>query len=503
MRPRDCWRQFFKLFFIIEEDKVRLRGDLPVEPENWRFPRDAPYGGHNWRDVGVTSHVIIELARRLDRPVRVIHNDRCIKDFVPNKYLEWAERKHQDHTCLVWNVWGDHAFFYQTTMGMTAMNMRVVEPETVPTVRLQVHPDDMTERRAFADMEPWSPAAFDQAWQDKTPTVFYIQGELYDVAEHLLNAHITFRPAMMSSNRARSFRVPLDCKQRILITSVPKDAHKIAEICHRFTEGTHYQLTYCGEEMPTVVRRMLDEFLVYRRRHIGEEVKSQVRTRQRNICALCPDELGEGGDLHHIQRVADGGADEPENLQYLCQACHKTVHQSNEAAGPRLRSEFNPEMVRLFQESPKPQQITWGVGFPHGQQVRCSDVVGCRQNALLHHEGRLPAFAFADEPQPYLGSDGAPQFPITHYDFYFVDKGKVLEDAGEACGCEARAECELCGGCGLPPARLEHLPYDGAHLYPQLTLRYMLEIGVVGHAGRQVRHPRLRGHPAGGAARRL
>ena len=160
------------------------------------------------------------------------------------------------------------------------------------------------------------------------------------------------------------------------------------------------------------------------------------------------------------------------------------MHQQDtkEASGPRLRSAFNPEMVRLFHESPKPQQITWGVGFPHGEKVQCLDVVSCRQNALLHHEGRLPAFAFADEPQPYLDTDGAPQFPIGHYDFYFVDKGKVLEEVGEACGCEARADCELCGGCGLPPARLEHLPYDGAHLYPQLALRYMLEIGVVGHA---------------------
>lgn len=53
-------------------------------------------------------------------------------------------------------------------------------------------------------------------------------------------------------------------------------------------------------------------------------VIAATRRRYGNQCARCP--ATKGLKVHHRVRVADGGTDDPENLELLCHSCHEREH---------------------------------------------------------------------------------------------------------------------------------------------------------------------------------
>jgi hypothetical protein len=159
--------------------------------------------------------------------------------------------------------------------------------------------------------------------------------------------------------------------------------------------------------------------------------------------------------------------------------CHAKISEAQHLSkNPRLRSCFNPEVMELFDATPKPKQIHWGLGAV-GEEgpldtIWSVDINGCRRNALLLAES-LPSFNFTDEPEPYN--------PAHQYDFLWVDNGVDLEGEGH-CGCVARGkriDCEFCSGSGIPEKRLMNAPYDGPHLYPMVAVRYLLDRDIITH----------------------
>ena len=110
-------------------------------------------------------------------------------------------------------------------------------------------------------------------------------------------------------------------------------------------------------------------------------------------------------EVHHVRAVAEGGGNEPSNLQLLCHMRHAKISEAQHLSkNPRLRSCFNPEVMELFEATPKPKQIHWGLGAV-GEEgpldtIWSVDINGCRRNALLLAES-LPSFNFTDEPEPY------------------------------------------------------------------------------------------------------
>ncbi len=56
--------------------------------------------------------------------------------------------------------------------------------------------------------------------------------------------------------------------------------------------------------------------------------RRQLAERQKWLCPVCREHLfnGERRNVHHIERVTDGGTDEQDNLQLIHDACHKQIH---------------------------------------------------------------------------------------------------------------------------------------------------------------------------------
>jgi len=51
---------------------------------------------------------------------------------------------------------------------------------------------------------------------------------------------------------------------------------------------------------------------------------SIAKTRENNICELCPNDTNIHG--HHIVDVGFGGSGEPENILVVCKPCHDKIH---------------------------------------------------------------------------------------------------------------------------------------------------------------------------------
>ena len=93
------------------------------------------------------------LATRLSRPVHVIHNDQKLFTFTPDG---WEEEKNRDKcSAIVYNVWGEHAFFYRPEKAQRAARMNVRPVREVPTRCLAVRGDDMPDRVPFEEQLPF------------------------------------------------------------------------------------------------------------------------------------------------------------------------------------------------------------------------------------------------------------------------------------------------------------------------------------------------------------
>ena len=98
----------------------------------------------------------------------------------------------------------------------------------------------------------------------------------------------------------------------------------------------------------------------------------------------------------------------------------------------------------MFLQTPKPKQWHRGGGCP--EHVDCLDVVRCRCNGLTH-AGPLPVFGPADELMPFVSLEA-------HYFWVKRQNWWPLDD-------------------------VDKMVYDGAHLYPRVSVLYMLERRII------------------------
>jgi 5-methylcytosine-specific restriction protein A len=72
-----------------------------------------------------------------------------------------------------------------------------------------------------------------------------------------------------------------------------------------------------------------------------ERLRKVILQRDRHLCQLCyaaePRRVRAGTHVDHILAKANGGTDDPANLQTVCASCHslKTIH--DQGKNPRLR----------------------------------------------------------------------------------------------------------------------------------------------------------------------
>jgi 5-methylcytosine-specific restriction endonuclease McrA len=129
----------------------------------------------------------------------------------------------------------------------------------------------------------------------------------------------------------------------IHVLKIAADAPRIYDLVKLFRARTGLRLDYHGEEMPSLMKAMVDEHMYWRRIYVPKETIANLHVRAQEKCEACGDALTHP-EVHHIKPVAQGGTNALDNLQLLCHMCHVQIsEQQHLSKNPRLCS-FNPEI---------------------------------------------------------------------------------------------------------------------------------------------------------------
>ena len=150
-------------------------------------------------------------------------------------------------------------------------------------------------------------------------------------------------------------------------------------------------------------QKFVHEVLVRRREAISQADKKALMDRQQGRCARCRDMLSRW-EVHHDPPVADGGSSgdgaggAPQSgICLVCPTCHaeeterQELKSGNQKAPQYFESQVSPDMMALFETTPRPRQLCWGDTAARARAmaqdeftpITCMDVRGCRKNALL------------------------------------------------------------------------------------------------------------------------
>ena len=128
----------------------------------------------------------------------------------------------------------------------------------------------------------------------------------------------------------------------IHVLKIAADAPRIYELAKLFRARTGLRLDYHGEEMPSLMKAMVDERMYWRRIYVPKETIANLHVRAKEKREACGDALTHP-QVHHIKPVAQGGATALDYVQLLCHMCHVQIsEQQHLSKKPRLCSRFNP-----------------------------------------------------------------------------------------------------------------------------------------------------------------
>ncbi len=155
------------------------------------------------------------------------------------------------------------------------------------------------------------------------------------------------------------------------------------------------------------------------RTDVSASARRAVLERQGDACALC----GERGalEMDHVRAVADGGGSDADNLQAVCQTCHRERSRSQRLAtfACGFYSELSTDVLEAIVDAPKPQQLVFGDGARGCLEL---DVKLCRRWAIEKADVPLPVACVLDCVVPYRSDGPRP-------DLVYLDAGPPDTDA--------------------------------------------------------------------------
>ena len=128
------WDEVFAALYpgeaVSEED---LAAGVPAQ-------RAAPYESKDWKEVGITSQMCIQLCKKRDIALRVLYKNKIVYDSGPRK----------NGTCqtLAYQIFSDHAYFYDNHQALKGVGqlskgpLKLAMNEEPEPMRLRVPADE-------------------------------------------------------------------------------------------------------------------------------------------------------------------------------------------------------------------------------------------------------------------------------------------------------------------------------------------------------------------------
>ena len=249
---------------------------------------------------------------------------------------DWELRAKDDKHTVVMNVWDSHVFTYTRAVHDRQFQEHAIE--NLPDTALITLRDE--ERYKFEHMKPLDWSLLLETYQEilkpkeeteegkqndekqqegKRGTVFWTTTEMDEKFFEPLEQSgmdIAFTPYWPSSAACTSVFIPIGDKTKagIRIKKVPQEHRALQAFCRTVQQRLQVKLQYNGESSGLLCHKFIQQLLVRRRETIRDEDARKLLEKQGHRCFSCGDMLKKY-EKHHIQALAEGGSNAPENLE--------------------------------------------------------------------------------------------------------------------------------------------------------------------------------------------
>ena len=186
-----------------------------------------------------------------------------------------------------------------------------------------------------------------------------------------------------------------------IIKRVPEEANELQQITYEI-QKTYKKMKYSGETLAQW-GEMLRSVVMSDRQEPAQNIKDELFKTQKGNCAHCQETLNDTCELDHIRRIADGGTNDIQNLQYLCKPCHDDKSENEELMNEipnktRWESFMSGDVCEGFMGCDKPQNLIFGHGFECKYAI---DNVRYRLNGIIEPPWDFPKIHILDVIEPY------------------------------------------------------------------------------------------------------
>lgn len=167
-------------------------------------------------------------------------------------------------------------------------------------------------------------------------------------------------------------------------------------------------IKYVNEGIGSVICKILKG--VDKRQYLTNDEKEIIINRQKNVCSICSLH-SEKFEIDHIKPLASGGSNDLNNLQALCNSCHKEKTSEENELGiyevkDELESFFNDIAFDkvISNTSFKSYQFVEKVDTDETSESFKNDMVKCRRNIATYCKFNFPVYSVMDVPVIFSGN---------------------------------------------------------------------------------------------------
>ena len=386
---------------------------------------DASY---KWREIGITLDMVKEFCRmRKDIQLIVFHKGRKIEELLVDDQTKGAI------STLVLHPFSDHVMFQKNNKhGASQSNLRKMNYNeddseddseynmsiSIPVISKAKPPlySEWLELDCFLDLFnkilEGQGVKRDIGGQkkyniEKSKTYVRGDGDMTELKAYFVNKEKKYHKFEVKTvygdtlDIIMSIIITLQGHPQYHIKKVPVEAYNLNEITYEIQKD-YKKFKYSGETLAQFGDN-LRAVLMSDRQEPPQNIKNELFKSQNGKCAHCQGILDDTCELDHIIRVADGGTNDINSLQYLCKPCHDDKCESEEPLNElpnkiRWESSQSGDVCEGYMGCDKPQNLIFGDGIECDYAI---DEVRSRLNGIIEPPWDFPKIHILDVIEPY------------------------------------------------------------------------------------------------------
>ena len=352
-------------------------------------------------DDGITPLFIEYVCKKYD----ISHYAYDINDECFMKYIS----KNQNHKALIYYAINDHMYLVKDEY-KNSLVARAREENNINTSLLEGHEKvnifdelEIIENLDFNEVDKYDNVSCVFMFSRSTHNIndiFYLFLSKYNLVPHVDKTHKTNILQFTHNNNGVIHVYAADPNEIKVITY-----KQVKYLCEQnnieFKNQTYMQF----------IKQMKDNFFNAKMGRIKrtKEEREQILKRFDNKCNICKCNIKESYEIDHIRPLANGGNEEPSNLQPLCKACHRDKCSNEHENGDYIRIIDSESSFNNHVQSVMDSQLAQTHAFIEPmvdelyehRKIFNIDINKCRKNILYYGVNDYCVFTVFDKVRKF------------------------------------------------------------------------------------------------------